>query len=101
MDPVKVTFISSHSREGGSEQYMEQLIKELGPRWVDRVICLQAGPLVDRLHRIEVPTEIIDTGTGLPSLLMGARRLKRSLAARPATVIHANGVKAALVSVLS
>jgi glycosyltransferase involved in cell wall biosynthesis len=101
MEPVKVTFISSHSRDGGSEQYLEQLVKELGPRWVDRVICLQAGPLVDRLHQTEIPTEIIDTGAGLPSMLMGARRLKRSLAARPAAVIHANGVKAALVSVLA
>jgi glycosyltransferase involved in cell wall biosynthesis len=94
---LKVTFVSSHSQMGGSERYLEQLIQCLGPDWVDRVICLQEGPLVERLRSNGVATEIIPAGAGPVAIFAAARRLKRSLSRHPATVVHANGVKAALV----
>ena len=101
MKPVPVTFVSSHSQMGGSERYLEQLIERLGPDWVDRVICLQEGPLVARLEDRAVPVEVIETGARPWSIYSGARRLRRAVAQGPAQVVHANGVKAALVAALA
>lgn len=101
MTAVKVVFVSSHSGMGGSERYLERLLDRLGPEWIDRVVCLQSGPLTERLTSRGIPTEIIETGAGPLAIVSAGRRLKRSLSLRPADVIHANGVKAALVTALA
>lgn len=85
---------------GGSERYLEQLVGRLRPDWVDRVVCLQDGPLVARLEALAVPVQVIETGAGPWSIYRAARRLKRSLERSPPEVVHANGVKAALVAAL-
>lgn len=98
---MKVTFVSSHSQMGGSERYLEQLVQRLGSGWVDRVICLQEGPLVERLADAGIGTETISAGAGPLSIFVAARRLKRSLGRHPAAIVHANGLKAALIAVLA
>ena len=98
-DPLRVVFVSSHSRNGGSERYLETLLAELGPAWVELVVCLEEGPLVERL-RATYPIEVVRTSGRATSVLAAARRLRSLLRDRP-DLVHANGVKAAVVAVLA
>jgi glycosyltransferase involved in cell wall biosynthesis len=96
--PLRVAFVSSHAGDGGSERFLDQLLDQLGDRVHPTVIVLQDGPLVDRL-RARDPV-IVPTGTRL-GLLTGAARLRRLLRDAQYDVVHANGIKAALVTVLA
>ena len=95
---VRVAFISSHAQLGGSESYLEKLVDRLGPGWVHRVVCLQEGEFVDRLRSHGTKVDVIATGAGPASIFSSSRRLKALLASDPPDVVHANGVKAALVA---
>jgi glycosyltransferase involved in cell wall biosynthesis len=99
--PTRITFVSSHAQRGGSERYLEILLAQLGSKSIHDVVILQRGPLVDRLRTAGFPTVEIPTAAGLVALLSSARRLRRRLRANPPELVHANGVKAALVSVLA
>src|SRR5262245_35871222 len=98
--PVPVVFVSSHAGEGGSERYLEALVGHLGPAWVRAVVVLDEGPFVDRLRAAGVTVEVVPTGrrAGIAS---GAVRLRAVLRRLEPAVVHANGVKAALVSGLA
>jgi glycosyltransferase involved in cell wall biosynthesis len=95
-----VTFVSSHAQPGGSERYLELLLGELGPQWIAEVVALQAGWLVDRLRTAGYPVAVVPVGRRL-GLLPGAVRLRRELSRARPRVVHANGVKAALVAGLA
>jgi glycosyltransferase involved in cell wall biosynthesis len=98
---VPVTFVSSHAQLGGAERYLETLFENLGPGWVAGVVCLQDGPIVARLRDREVPTVVLETGAGPLAITRSAVRLRRLLRRERPAVVHANGVKAALVSALA
>ncbi|MDQ1465768.1 MAG: hypothetical protein QOH10_183 [Actinomycetota bacterium] len=98
---LTVTFVSSHANLGGSERYLETLLAQLGTDYVHDVVVLQRGPLVGRLRAAGFTPDESPTGAGPVALLSAARRLRRRLRASPPAVVHANGVKAALVSVLA
>ena len=99
--PVPVTFVASHALLGGSERYLELLLEALGPGWAGRIVSLQDGIAVERLRERGHGVEVLPTGRR-GGLVTGAWRLRRALMRRgdaPA-VVHANGVKAALVCAL-
>jgi glycosyltransferase involved in cell wall biosynthesis len=96
---VPVAFVSSHSFRGGSERYLTLLLERLEPAWISTVVCLDEGPLADELRSLGLPVEVIASGTGAGDILAAARRLRQSLARSGSAVVHANGVKAALVAV--
>jgi glycosyltransferase involved in cell wall biosynthesis len=95
-EPVAVTFVSSHARLGGEENYLLKLIEELGPGWTRNVICLEDAPFVERLRLEGVPTEVIPTGPRL-GIAPSAVKLRRAIRKASPQVVHANGVKAAVV----
>jgi glycosyltransferase involved in cell wall biosynthesis len=97
---VPVAFVGSHAQLGGSERVLERLLGALGPAWIDRVVLLQDGPAVARLAPLCDRLEVLPTGRRL-GLLIGAWRLRRRLLADPPRLVHANGVKAALVAALA
>jgi glycosyltransferase involved in cell wall biosynthesis len=97
---VPVTFVSSHAQRGGAERYLELLVDELGPAWVREVVCLEDGPLVQRLGERGLPLAVIPTGARA-DVMRAAFRLRRRLARTPSAVVHANGVKAGLVAALA
>jgi glycosyltransferase involved in cell wall biosynthesis len=98
---VSVVFVSSHAKAGGAERYLETLAEKLGPPWVRSVVCLEEGPLVERLRSAGVPTEVLPTSPRAWGIAGSARRLRRLLARERPAVVHANGIKAALVCVLA
>lgn len=85
-----VLFVSSHGQDGGSERYLERLAARVAH---GGVVVLEDGPLARRLPGAVV----LPTGPGVADVLRSAWRL-RGLA-RGAALVHANGVKAAVVSV--
>ena len=97
--PVAVTFVSSHAQRGGSERYLMTLLDGLGPEWIGDVIALQGGPFVDDAAvALERAVRVIPTGAGATAIARSAWRLRRDVLARGGSlVVHANGVKAALV----
>ena len=101
MDSLPVSFVSSHAKLGGSERYLETLLEQLGRAWVAQVISLEEGPFAARLSELGYPLAVLPTSGRWTALLQSAWRLRRALLrARPA-VVHANGVKAALVAALA
>lgn len=98
---VPVVFVSSHAKAGGAEGYLAMLVESLGSAWVRAVVCLEDGPLVERLRADGVPVEVLPTSRHSWGIVGSARRLRRLLAREQPAVVHANGIKAALVSVLA
>jgi glycosyltransferase involved in cell wall biosynthesis len=92
----RVEFVSSHAKLGGGERYLETLVSRLGPEWNRRVVALEHGPFAERLEAVVVPT-----GAGWSSIVTSAGRLRRLLRADRPDVVHANGIKAALVAVVA
>lgn len=99
--PVPVVFISSHATRGGAESYLARLLERLGPEWIRSVISLKEGPFAEVLQTAGYPLEVVDTGPRSIDIVQAARRVRRSLLCSRPAVVHANGVKAALVAVLA
>jgi len=98
---VPVVFVSSHAKAGGAEGYLAALVESLGSGWVRCVVCLEDGPLVERLRGGGVRVEVLPTSRHWWGIAGSARRLRGLLGREQPAVVHANGIKAALVSVLS
>lgn len=98
---MPVTYVSSHAKRGGAERYLELLLGSLGPAWVDRVVCLEEGPLAERLRGAGHPVEVIATSGSRMEIARCSVALRASLRRSRALVVHANGVKAALMSTMA
>jgi glycosyltransferase involved in cell wall biosynthesis len=98
---VPVAFVSSHAFRGGSERYLAMLLEHLEPAWISMVACLQEGPLADELRRVGIRVEVISTGSRSTHVLAASWRLRRLLLRQGSAVVHANGVKAALLAVIA
>ena len=98
---LPVVFVSSHAKAGGAEGYLATLVENLGPGWVKWVVCLEDGPLVERLRADGVAVEVLPTSRHSWGILASARRLRGLLGREQPAVVHANGIKAALASVFA
>ena len=96
---IPVAFVSSHAFRGGSERYLALLLEHIEPAWISTVICLEEGPFADDLRSAGLTVEVIATGRGVFAVLTSAWRFRRSLRRAGSAVVHANGVKAALLAV--
>ena len=98
--PVPVAFVSPSAELAGGERYLLSLLEQLGPRWASGIVLLADGPAREEFAPLDVPIEVLPTGARL-GVITAAWRLRRSLARQRPTVVHANGVKAALVAVIA
>jgi glycosyltransferase involved in cell wall biosynthesis len=96
-----VVVVSSHSRLGGSEAYLETICEHLAPAWIRSVITLEEGSLVDRLQSLGVDVTTIPTTGSKLDVVRRSRELKAELRRRTPDVVHANGVKAAAMVALA
>ncbi len=94
-------FVSSYGTLGGSEIYLERLIAHLDPDWVKGVVLLGDGPLADHLRPASPVLQVIPTTGGVQGMVASSRRLRRALREIDPSVVHANGVKAAIVTLLA
>ncbi len=95
--PVRIAFVSSHAQLGGSERYLELLLERIDPHWVAGVVVLQDGPFVERLRERGLEVNVLPTPTRA-GMLPAALRLRRLLLRQRPQLVHANGVKAALMA---
>jgi glycosyltransferase involved in cell wall biosynthesis len=100
-EPVSVTFVSPFAQPAGSERYLGLVLDGLPRPSIRDVVFLQEGPFADTVQERGYPVTVIPTSKGAPSLLRSALRLRGLLARRPPQLVHANGVKAALVAALA
>ncbi len=99
-DPVRVAFVSSHAQLGGGESYLRSIVEGVGASWTSALVSLHDGPFVARLREGGHDVAVLPS-RGRWSIPSAARRLRRHLRDTRTEVIHANGIKAALVSVLA
>ena len=95
---VSVTFVSSYGSMGGSEIYLERLLSEIDTSWVREVILLGNGPLEGDLRTLGLTVAVVPTSGNPRSMLRSSWTLRQRLLASRPDVIHANGLKAALVA---
>ncbi len=98
--PVAVTFVAAEAGNGGSERYLEVLVSTLGADWVGRVLLLRQGPLEDRLGSLGHEVVVVPA-RGRAGILPAALELRRMFSRRAPELVHANGIKAALVASLA
>jgi glycosyltransferase involved in cell wall biosynthesis len=98
--PPRVLAVSSHGQLGGSELYLARLLGALGDRVDPHVVVLQDGPLVADLRDRGLSTTVVPTGRRA-GLVTGAARLRRVVRRERPALVHANGIKAAVVTALA
>jgi glycosyltransferase involved in cell wall biosynthesis len=101
VNAVPVAFVASAAQSGGTERYLGMLLDGLGREWVRSVIFLEDGPLVDALRTHGHSTEVLPTSKRATDILASAWRLRKVLRRTRPKVLHADNLKAALVSVLA
>jgi glycosyltransferase involved in cell wall biosynthesis len=97
---TRVCFVASNTQLGGAETYLASLLTALGPSSVATVVLLDAGPFAAHLRGLGIPAEVVPCN-GRRGLLPAALRVRRLVRECSPDLIHANGVKAALVSALA
>ncbi|HYF28534.1 MAG TPA: glycosyltransferase family 4 protein, partial [Baekduia sp.] len=98
--PIRVLFLSSHAQLGGGEAYMRSIVEGLDEGFAADVVSLHDGPFVERLREGGHEVTVLPAH-GRAGILTGVRALRRRLREQRADVVHANGVKAALIAVLA
>jgi hypothetical protein len=100
-DSIPITFVSPFAQPAGSERYLGLVLDGLPPDWIREVVFLQEGPFVEdvrgRGHRVTV----LPTSARPPGLVRSAWRLRRLLVRDRPALVHANGIKAAVVAALA
>ena len=101
--PVKALFVQPFAHGGGSENVLLRLVGGLDRSRIDPVMLLmEDGPLTTQIAALELRQRIVELPGKLSILRFPfvARRLAGWLSAEGIEVIHANGTKAAMLSVL-
>lgn len=101
MTAVPVAFVVSAAQPGGTERYLEMLLDGLGQDWVSSVVCLEDGPLVETLRAHGYSTAVLPTSKRARDILASAWRLRKLLRRTNPKVLHADNLKAALISTLA
>ena len=98
---MKICFVSPFAQAAGSERYLGLVLDGIPREQVRDVVFLQDGPFVEEVRRRGLPVSVWPTGAGPLAILGAVRRLHRHLADDAPDLVHANGIKAALVAVLA
>jgi glycosyltransferase involved in cell wall biosynthesis len=98
---TRTLFISSHAQRGGSERYLLGLLEELPRRSIAGVVSLQDGPFIGELAAAGHAAAVVACSGRPASIVRAAVALRRRVRLSQPDVIHANGIKAALVAGLA
>jgi glycosyltransferase involved in cell wall biosynthesis len=97
-DGIPITFVSPFARLAGSERYLELVLDGIPRDWVRHVVFLEDGPFVHRVRELGHPVTVLPTSARAPGLLRTAWRLRKLLVRDRPALVHANGIKAAVVA---
>jgi glycosyltransferase involved in cell wall biosynthesis len=97
-EPLSIVFVSPFARPAGSERYLGLVLDGIPPEWIADVVFLEEGPFADEIRARGHRVTVLPTSARLPGLLASAGRLRRLLRRTKPTLVHANGIKAALVA---
>lgn len=98
---MRVAFVSPFVIQGGAERYLALLLDGLDRSWITRIYFLAEGPLVDDLRGRGYPLEVVPTLAGPVAIVRSALRLRRELRRLAPDVVHADGIKGALVATIA
>jgi glycosyltransferase involved in cell wall biosynthesis len=98
---VRVAFVSPFVIQGGAERYLSLLLDGLDRSWIARIYFLAEGPLVEELRGLGYPLEVMPTSSGPLAIARSAVRLRRELRRVAPDVVHADGIKGALVATIA
>jgi glycosyltransferase involved in cell wall biosynthesis len=96
-----VAFVSSHARLGGAERYLERLLAGLRTATPSCIVLLERGPFVEEIEGLGYRATVVHTSGHPADILLKSVTLRRVLKRTDARVVHANGIKAALMSVVA
>lgn len=91
-----VVAVLANAELGGAELYLERLATALGPAWMTHVVVLGDGPFVPRLQAAGLRVDVLPARRGNATTAVVA--LRQAVRASGARVVHANGLKAALLA---
>lgn len=99
---VRPLLIAPFGELGGSEIVLLRLAERLVGRCEPRAIVMTPGPLAGLLRELGVPTEVkrLPGRRAVARFPFAARSIARDLRNENITIIHANGIKAALLGSL-
>jgi glycosyltransferase involved in cell wall biosynthesis len=100
VSPPRITFVTSHVKLGGAEQYFLRLVTNVDSERVDRILLLGDGPLLERLRNSGVDADVIAFARRA-DIFRAALTLRAILRNNQSYVVLANGIQAALVSGLA
>jgi glycosyltransferase involved in cell wall biosynthesis len=100
-EPIPITFVSPFAQLAGSERYLGLVLEHVPRDWVADVVLLEDGPFAHQLREQGHTVTLLPTSPRLPGLLRSAWRLRRVLTRSRPRLVHANGIKAALVAGLA
>jgi glycosyltransferase involved in cell wall biosynthesis len=92
-----VIFISSSPEFGGAEALLLSILDGLDSDVVETVVFIGDGPVVQEVRDRGMPTLVLPASRR-GGLLWSAVRLRRALKQRRGKVVHANGMRAAIVT---
>jgi glycosyltransferase involved in cell wall biosynthesis len=98
---VRIVFVSPYVIYGGAERYLALLLAGLDRSEIERLVFLKEGSFVEDMRHAGYPVEVLPTSPRLPGILRSALHLRRLLQRARPDVVHADGVKGALVAVLA
>ena len=98
---IPIAFVSPFGRPAGAERYLGLVLDGLPRDWIREVVLLEDGPFADEIRERGLPLTVLPTSPRLPGIVRSAWRLRRVLRRNTPALVHANGIKAALVSVLA
>ena len=100
-DSIPITFVSPFAQPAGSERYLGLVLDGLPPDWIRDVVFLQEGPFVEDVRGRGLRITVLPTSARPSGLVRSAWRLRRLLVRDRPALVHANGIKAAVVAALA
>jgi glycosyltransferase involved in cell wall biosynthesis len=100
-DHIPITFVSPFAGLAGSERYLELVLGGIPREWIRHVVFLEEGPFVERVRDRGHPVSVLPTSARAPGLVRSALRLRRLIVRDRPALVHANGIKAAVVAGLA
>ena len=97
-EPLRPLLVSPYGSIGGAQLVLLRLVDAMGQDFDPRGLVMDEGPMADLLQKRGVPTDV-ERLPGRRSILdfpAAARRVARRLDSERISLVHANGIKAAV-----